>query len=112
MESCAQDFQVIGWRATWPCLNFHSKTLSKQLISFALGVFQDIVFLQSWEKTKRKKAERRRLGVRWVNRDPFLTARLLDPSRSSDLFGSEEYSNRVSVDWDEETKLQHAANSF
>jgi len=65
---------------------------------------EDIVFLQSWEKTKRKKAERRRLGVRWVNRDPFLTARVLDPSRSSDLFGSEEYSNRVSVDWDEEVR--------
>lgn len=61
------------------------------------------MFLQSWEQTKRKKAERRRLGVRWVNRDPFLTASALDPSRSSDLFGSEEYSNRVSVDWDEET---------
>ena len=38
-----------------------------------------------------------------MNRDPFLTARILDPSRSSDLF-SEEYSNRVSVDWDEEVR--------
>ena len=58
---------------------------------------EDIEFLQSWEKTKRKKAERQRLGVRWVNRDPFLTARILDPSRSELV---SEYSNKVSVDWE------------
>lgn len=62
---------------------------------------EDIVFLQSWEQTKRKKAERRRLGVHWVNRDPFLTARHLDPSRS---FDQSEYSHRVSVDWEEEAQ--------
>jgi len=65
-------------------------------------VLEDVLFLQSWEETKRRKLERQRLGVRWVNRDPFLTSQVLDPSRT---VSSTAYSEQVSMDMEKE--VQH-----
>lgn len=61
---------------------------------------EDIMFLQSWEDTKRKKAEKSRLRTNWVNKDPYL---LLTPNNSvmSSLVVSDAvsvYSDQVGVD--------------
>ncbi|CAE7385032.1 unnamed protein product [Symbiodinium necroappetens] len=81
-----------------------AEELFHQLLLKSAGqhlALEDLQFLQNWEETKRRKLERRRLGLRWVNRDPFLTSQVLDPSRSSN---TTEYSEQVSMDMEKEVR--------
>lgn len=59
--------------------------------------YQDVDFLQKWEETKREQYFRKRLPVRWVNRDPAFFGKATLPSTpASDK--SPDYENSVSLD--------------
>jgi len=94
-----QGCQALGYED-----EMEAEELFHQLLLKSAGqhlALEDLQFLQNWEETKRRKLERRRLGLRWVNRDPFLTSQVLDPSRSSN---TTEYSEQVSMDMEKEVR--------